>query len=512
MAERINALLTMRGVKKSFGATAALDGVDFAAAAGEVHALVGENGAGKSTLMKVLSGAERPDAGGMTLAGAPYRPRDPLDARRAGVAMIYQELSLAGHLTVEENIVLGLEPMRRGLVDRREAKRRAEEALSLLGHAEIGARARVRDLSVSSRQIVEIARALAVGCRVLVLDEPTSALSGSDVERLFECVRRLAGQGRAIVYISHFLEEVTRIADRFTVLRDGKVAGSGPIAGTGVNEIVGMMVGKTIAQMYPRGPRAAGEEVLAVADLAGVFSPKSAGFSLRRGEVLGIAGLMGAGRTELVRAIFGLDPVRSGRIKVGAFVGPASPARRWAQGVGMLSEDRKGEGLALPMTLADNITLSRLSGLGPFGLVLPSRRDQAARRRIEELSIRCRGPRQKVSELSGGNQQKAALARLLHHDVDVLLLDEPTRGIDVASKARVYRLIDELAAGSEGKRAKAVLMVSSYLPELLGVCDRVAVMCRGRLGPARPAAGLDQRALMLEATGHGGADESRAAG
>ncbi|HUT53875.1 MAG TPA: sugar ABC transporter ATP-binding protein [bacterium] len=509
MAERIDTpLLTMRGVNKAFGATTALDGVDFAVAAGEVHALVGENGAGKSTLMKVLSGAQRPDAGEMTLAGAPYRPRDPLDARRSGVAMIYQELSLAGHLTVEENIVLGLEPMRRGLIDRREARRLSEEALALLGHPEISVRARVQSLSVSSRQIVEIARALALGCRVLVLDEPTSALSGSDVERLFECVRRLSGQGRAIVYISHFLEEVTRIADRFTVLRDGKVAGSGPIAGTGVNEIVGMMVGKKIEQMYPRGARAAGEEVLSVADLAGLTKPNSASLSLKRGEVLGIAGLMGAGRTELIRAIFGLDPVRSGRIKVGAYVGPASPARRWAQGVGMLSEDRKGEGLALPLTLADNITLSRLGGLGPLGLVLPSRRDAAARRRIEELSIRCRGPRQRASELSGGNQQKAALARLLHHDVDVLLLDEPTRGIDVASKARVYRLIDELATGSQGKRAKAVLMVSSYLPELLGVCDRVAVMYRGRLGPARPVGGLDQRTLMLEATGQGGADES----
>jgi ribose transport system ATP-binding protein len=495
----------MRGVKKRFGATVALDGVELAVAAGEVHALVGENGAGKSTLMKVLSGAERADAGEMKLGDKQFAPQDPLEARRAGVAMIYQELSLADRLSVEENIMLGMEPGRFGLVRAKEARARAAEALSVLGHSEINPRTRVGRLSISSRQIVEIARALAVGCRVLVLDEPTSALSGPDAERLFECVRRLKDQGRAIVYISHFIEEVTRIADRFTVLRDGKVAGAGAIADTSADEIVGMMVGRKIERMYPRSARAPGEEVLAVEGLAGQVKPGSVSLVLKRGEVLGIAGLVGAGRTELLRAVFGLDPVKRGRIKVGAYIGPASPARRWAQGVGLLSEDRKGEGLAVNMSLADNVTLSRLSGLGPLGLVLPSRQDAAVRRQVVDLSIRCRGPRQKVAELSGGNQQKAALARLLHHDVDVLLLDEPTRGIDVASKARIYELIDELAAGAGG-RPRAVLMVSGYLPELLGVCDRIAVMCRGRLGTARPARELSQHRLMMEATGQGETD------
>ena len=491
----------MQGVRKTFGATVALDGVDLAVHAGEVLALVGENGAGKSTLMKVLSGAIAADAGSMMLDGRPFQPQNPLAARLAGVAMIYQELSLAPQLTVADNIVLGLEPTRLGFVRRAEARRRVAEALRLLDRSDLPTDALVSELAVGAQQIVEIARALATGCGVLVLDEPTSALALPDVERLFNVIRRLREQGRAIVYISHFLEEVRRIADRVTVLRDGRVAGGGSIAETSTEEIVGLMVGRRIEELYPRSPRVRGEVILEADELAGMKKPVSAGFELARGEVLGIAGLVGAGRTELLRALFGLDAIRSGRVRLGVYAGPASPGRRWAQGMGMLSEDRKGEGLAVAMNVADNVTLSKLEGLGPAGSVLPSRQDAAARRWIDKLGIRARGPRQSVSELSGGNQQKVAIARLLHHDVDVLLLDEPTRGIDVGSKAQVYRLIDELATGGDGRPPRAILMVSSYLPELLGVCDRIAVMHRGRLGAARPVAGLTEHELMLEATG-----------
>lgn len=501
------ARLEMRRITKRFGATVALYHVDFSVAAGEVHALVGENGAGKSTLMKILSGAHQPDEGTMYLNGEPFLPRNPLDARHKQVGMIYQELSLAPHLTVEENILLGMEPINRwGLIRREEVRKRTLETLAQFGHAEIEPQHRVGDLPVSARQLVEVARALAIGCRVLILDEPTSSLSHDDIERLFEIIHRLKEQELSIVYISHFLEEVQRVADRVTVLLDGTVVGTCDIDAVTPGEIVRMMVGRTVEELYPRSARIPGEPVLEIENLGGAKMPESASLTLHRGEVLGIFGLVGAGRTELFRAIFGLEPIRRGQVRVGTYLGPVSPKGRWRQGVGMLSEDRQEEGLALNLSLADNVTLSRLKGLGPLGLVLPRHQQMAAQRWVEGLDIRCQAPGQKVIELSGGNQQKAALARLLQHDVDILLLDEPTRGIDVAAKAKMYQVIDELAsgAGTSGRRAKAVLMISSYLPELLGVCDRVAVMHRGRLSEARPVKDLDEHQLMLAATGESG--------
>jgi ribose transport system ATP-binding protein len=484
----------MRGVRKAFGATVALDGVDVAVNSGEVCALVGQNGAGKSTLMGMLAGALKPDAGTMRIEGAPYAPRHPLEARQAGVAMIYQELSLAPHLTVMENIVLGVEPTRRGFIQRDRMREVASAALDELGHRDISPDAVAGDLSPAGQQLVEIARALASGCRVLVLDEPTSSLSHGDVRRLFDLIGRLKRQGLAIVYISHFIEEVKGVSDRFVVLRDGRNAGEGVTAATRAEDIVGLMVGRALEDLYPRSARDLGDTILDVHDL----EPGSATFALRRGEVLGIAGLLGAGRTRLLRTIYGLAPVKSGRIKVAAFSGRATPHQRWQQGVGMLSEDRAGEGLARAMSVADNMTMTRLDPLGPWFTVLPGRQDAAAARWIERLAVRCRGPRQAVAELSGGNQQKVAFARLLHHDVDVLVLDEPTRGIDVSSKAQIYKLIDELVSPD---RRKAVLLVSSYFPELLGVCDRIAVMSRGRLGPARPATEWTEHALLMEASG-----------
>jgi ribose transport system ATP-binding protein len=493
----------MRGMRKTFGGTIALDDVDFWVHAGEVHALVGENGAGKSTLMKVLSGAVRPDAGIMELDSSPYIPRDAHEARMAGVAMIYQELSLAPHCSVEENVLLGMEPATMGIVRRAEARRKTRDALEQLGHPDIDPEQRVASLPIGERQIVEIARSLAVGCRVLVLDEPTSTLSIKDIQKLFQVIARLKDQGHAIVYISHFIEEVKRVADNFTVLRDGRSVGGGTTAEFSVQQIVSMMIGRTVEQLYPRSERTPGETLLRTEGLSSTPKPITASLTLRRGEILGIAGLVGAGRTELLRALFGLAPVRSGSITLGIYSGPYSPFHRWNQGVGLLSEDRGSEGLASGLSIADNIAMNLTGEANRFGMISPSRIEREAGTLIQHLGIRATGPGQRIRELSGGNQQKVAVARLLHQDVDVLLLDEPTRGIDVASKSQIYDLINRLATGDPaiGTPPKGILMVSSYLPELLGVCDRVAVMHRGKLGPSRDVHEWDEHTLMLEATG-----------
>jgi ribose transport system ATP-binding protein len=449
----------IRGARKAFGPTAALAGVDLTVAPGEVHALLGENGAGKSTLLNLLAGAMPMDAGEMTLDGAPYRPRGPEDARRAGVAMVHQELSLCPHLTVAENILLGVEPTRFGVIRRAAVEERARAVLAQL-RADIEPGALVGGLPPAAQQLVEIARALAQStCRVLVLDEPTGRIAAADVERLFDVIRRLRAEGVSILYVSHFLEEVRAVADAYTVLRDGRSVGAGRIEGTPVASLVEQMAGRAVDTLFPRGARTPGEVILEVTALAGVPKPERASFALRRGEVLGLAGLVGAGRTELLRAVFGLDPVRRGQVRVGVYVGPASPSLRLRQGVGMLSEDRKGEGLATSLSIADNLTLSTLDRLGPFGLVRRARQLAVTRRWIERLGVRCQGPEQRVGDLSGGNQQKVAIGRLLHHDVDVLLLDEPTRGVDVGSKAQIYALIDELAIAG-----KAILLCRATCP------------------------------------------------
>jgi ribose transport system ATP-binding protein len=493
----------MEGVHKRFGATYALRGVDLTVEPGEIHALIGENGAGKSTLVKVLSGAHSADQGRMWLDGGPFVPRSPLHARMSGVAMIYQELSLAPHLSVMENILLGIEPTAGPFVRWPEMRRRAAAALREVGCDDISPEIEVRKLPLGKQQLVEIARAVAIRSRVLVLDEPTSSLTQQDIVKLFELIRRLKDAGLGIVYISHFLEEVQQIADRFTVLRDGQTVGGGSTAETTVDEIVTLMVGREVEELYPRSCRQVGEVLLSVRNLAGRDCPMSATLELRRGEVVGISGLVGAGRTELARAIFGLDEIRSGAVRLGSYHGPTSPARSWRLRVGMVSEDRKGEGLATALSIADNITLPRLDGMGPWRFVLPSRQAAASLPWIERLPIKCLSTRQPVHALSGGNQQKVAIARLLHANVDVLLLDEPTRGIDVGSKAQIYRRIDELALGDAAaeRPPKAVLLISSYLPELLGVCDRIAVMCRGRLSEPRPTVDWNEHELMLAATG-----------
>ncbi len=492
-------LLVMRDVAKAFGASWALDGVSLELESGEVLALLGENGAGKSTLMKILSGAYRADSGSMTLGGEPYAPSGPRDALARGVAMIYQELTIAPHLTVEANIMLGQERTRAGLIRRKEHRAMVAEALATLDHPEMRLDAKAGSLSVGARQLIEVARALVSNAKVIVFDEPTSSLTGKDAARLFEVIDRLKARGLAIVYISHFLEEVKRVAGRYVVLRDGRSVGSGRMADASLSEIVSLMVGRELTELFPKIPRERGVPILQLTGLSGRRLPKGVDLTLHRGEVLGIAGLVGAGRTELLRAIFGLDPVKSGTLKVAdATATGLGPRGMIGLGLGMLSEDRKGEGLALARSIEDNLTYSAPGRDTRWGWVDRKARRRSARRWIEALRVKAVGPRQAVGALSGGNQQKVALARLLHQDADVLLLDEPTRGIDVGSKAEIYRLIGELAASG-----KAVLMVSSYLPELMGICDRVAVMTRGGLSEARAVEEWTEHAIMDLAVGLG---------
>jgi ribose transport system ATP-binding protein len=484
-------VLSMTGISKKFGATIALSRVDFALRPGEVHALLGENGAGKSTLMKILSGALRPDEGAMALGGRCYAPCDPLDGRRGGVSMIYQELNLAPHLTVEENIMLGREDRRAGFLRRREARRRIAETLASLSHPEITPDIPVRKLSMGARQIVEITRALMDKARIVVMDEPTSSLTQEDTERLFLVIRRLKSEGVGIIYISHFLEEVQAVADAYTVLRDGRSVGTGTLASVSLDGIIQLMVGKPVGELFPQIAHRPGGVLLSVRGLKGARMAEPVDLELHRGEILGIAGLIGAGRTETLRAIFGLDGTDSGSVTVGGAAGGSRPWGRIRQGLGLLSEDRQGEGLALNRSLTDNITLSRLRPYRRFGLLSVKKRSDEAARWMDRLAIKARHPQQTAASLSGGNQQKTALARLLHQQADVLLLDEPTRGIDVRSKAQIYEWMGRLAAEGKG-----LLFVSSYFPELLGVCDRIAVFFRGRIVALRPAAEWNDESLM----------------
>lgn len=484
----------MTEIFKRFGATEALRGVSLDLWAGQALALIGENGAGKSTLMKVLSGVHAPDEGTMELGGRHYAPRGPHAARLAGVAMIYQELSLAKHLSVVENIMLGQECARWGMVRRAEQNVQARAALQRLGHSDLPLDAVVGELSVGTQQLVEIARALVSRAKVIVFDEPTSSLAYADVERLFQTIDRLRQEGIGVVYISHFLEEIRRVCDCYTVLRDGRTVDSGTLAGTSETHIVSRMVGREIDDLYPTVPHTPGEIILSVSNLFGVTKPSDVSFELRRGEIFGLTGLVGAGRTELVRAVFALDPVRSGRVRVGNYYPKPTPQARIRAGMAVVSEDRKGEGLAHGQSISDNITYSRLSPYSRWGWLQLNRRRQSVAQWMQRLGIKAISPEIDVESLSGGNQQKVALARVLHQAADVILLDEPARGIDLGTKATIYRLIGELAAAGH-----AILFVSSYIEELLHVCDRIGVMSRGRLLEIRSATEWTKESLLSRA-------------
>jgi ribose transport system ATP-binding protein len=495
----MTARLRIAGLRKSFDGAPALRGVSLEVAPGEVHALIGENGAGKSTLMKALSGAIEPDAGEMFLDGAAYRPGNPLHARRCGIAMIYQELNLAPHLSVEENILLGSEPARLGFVDRKARQEKARAALAELNRPDLPLDATVNHLSIAEQQMVEIARALIRTPKVLIMDEPTSSLTQVDTKNLFTAIHRLRDRGVSIIYISHFLEECLQLASRYTVLRDGETVATGEMKSGALPEIIRAMVGRDIKDVYPRVTHSMGEPILEVSNLAGRKKPRSVDFTVRRGEILGVAGLVGAGRTESLRVLFGLDPETDGQVKINSkMTRRASPARRLAQGMGLLSENRKEEGLLLNRTLADNLTLSRLGPCSTAGVVKNSTQQELTRSWMKRLDVRAQSPTQLIGHLSGGNQQKIAIGRLLHHESNILLLDEPTRGIDVASKSQIYELIGELAA-----QGKAIVFVSSYLPELLGVCDTIAVMCRGKLTAIRPTAEWTEHSIIAAAIGQG---------
>ncbi|MDA2937821.1 sugar ABC transporter ATP-binding protein [Acidobacteria bacterium AH-259-A15] len=495
-------LLRLSKISKRFGPTVALDDVDLELRQGEVHALIGENGAGKTTLMNILAGILQPDQGRMELEGRPYAPFSPLDARRQAIALIHQELSLFPHLSVSENILMGMESSRWGWVNGEDCRRRTLQVLEDFHHPEIRPDRAVAELPIAARQIVEICRAIAAQARIILMDEPTSSLQRPDVKRLFELIQRMRKQRISVIYISHFLEEVREIADRYTVLRDGQGVGTGELGSVSDENLVAQMVGRPVKNLFPpRQQSKTGETVLRVEDLAAPPSVKHASFELRRGEILGIGGLIGSGRTQMVRAIFGLAPVESGILVVGNKAVSArrgSPLLRIVQGIGYLSEDRKGEGLAVALSVADNVTLSRLSSCSRWGWLALDCQRQEAQAWIRRLNIKARTPSQPTWTLSGGNQQKVVLARLLHQDADILLLDEPTRGIDIGSKIQIYEAIAQCASED-----KAVLMVSSYLPELFGLCHRLAVMSRGRLSATRSVDEWTPETVMQTAIGGG---------
>lgn len=497
-------LLQLKNIHKAFGPVRALRGVDLDVFPGEVHALIGENGAGKSTLMKILSGASQPDEGHMFIDGQSYHPSDPRSGREAGIGMIYQELTIAPHLSVMANMTLGLESARLGWIKPR--KKDVRQTLDALGQTGIDPEATASSLSIGKQQVVEIARVLLSKARVVVMDEPTSSLSAADTRALFDVVRRLKETGVAVIYISHFLEEVVEIGDRYTVLRDGETTATGTLEGLSIDDLIPPMIGRSVEELYPSSSRQFGERLIEAANVSGLLdTPDAVSFFVRRGEILGIAGLVGAGRSETLRTLFGLRPGEDGTVSIGSQgvvkITAMSPNRALESGLNLLSENRKEEGLAVGLSVRTNLTLSRLGRYARRGwLDLATERGQA-RHWVQMLGVRCSSPEQSVDTLSGGNQQKLCLARLLHDDSDVLLLDEPTRGIDIGSKAEMYRLIHE-AAG----QGKAVVMTSSYLPELFGVCDTLAVMHRGVLSELRPVSDWTEEEVLRYATSgrHGG--------
>lgn len=471
--------LEMRGIIKSFAGNTVLANVNLTARSGEVHALVGENGAGKSTLMKILAGVHRPDAGEILIDGERTHFTRPADALTHGVAMIYQELSLAPHLTVAENIFLGREPMKLaqlGIINTRELNARARSMLHDFGF-EINPRARVGRLSAADRQLVEITRAVVEAKRVIVMDEPTSSLTNQEVVELFRLIRDLKSRGLAVIYISHRLEELPEIADQLTVLRDGRAVYTGPWGEITTDEMIRHMAGRELKEIFPPRNARFGEVKLRVTNLTRSPKFENVSFEARAGEVVGVAGLAGAGRTELVEAIFGASRAGSGEIELGSEkIAAAQPNRSVARGLSLLTEDRKRTGLCLNLPLATNITLANVSALVRGGRLQRNAEYAAANDFIRKLSIRPPSPAKPVGRLSGGNQQKSLLARWLFANSQVFLLDEPTRGVDVAARSEIYREINELA-----EAGAAIVMVSSDLPELLGMADRILVMRRGHI-------------------------------
>ncbi|MHA6757053.1 sugar ABC transporter ATP-binding protein [Streptacidiphilus sp. PAMC 29251] len=479
------------GISKRFPGVRALDGVQLQLLPGEVHALLGENGAGKSTLVKILAGIQPADEGSMTLGGEPYAPTDAAAAIRAGVQVVHQELNLLPNLTVAENLLFQRLPKRFGLVDRKELDRRAAELLAEVG-LDVSQRTRVERLGIAQMQLLEIARTLWQDCRVLVMDEPTATLTPRESERLFTLLRRITARGTAVLYISHHLDEVFEIGDRMTVFRNGRFVTTRDLADTNTAEVIRLMVGRDLEQEYPPHlEREPGQELLRAENLVPPGGhPVS--FTLHAGEVVGVAGLVGSGRTETVRALFGADRATGGEVLVkGRKARIRTPRDAVRLGIGLLTEDRKSQGLVLDMPVAANITLAATHKVSRCGLLRRAEETRLAQAAVDGLGIRAPGVRTAVRTLSGGNQQKVVLGRWLLADTDVLVVDEPTRGIDVGARYEIHQQLVDLAA-----QGKGLLVVSSDLPELMGICDRILVFSRGRLAGEVPRAEFDSSHIL----------------
>ncbi|MCC6497235.1 MAG: sugar ABC transporter ATP-binding protein [Propionibacteriaceae bacterium] len=472
------ALLEARGISKVFPGVRALNRVDFTLRGGEVHALVGENGAGKSTLMKVFAGLNQPDGGEVLLRGKPITLPNPLAASQAGISVIHQEFHLMNHLTVAQNIFLGREPKLPGgvLHDDRALNRQAARLLDRLGVA-IDPKAPVGQLTVAQQQMVEIAKALSFNSAVLIMDEPTAALTDAEVSTLFRIIDNFVTPETAVVYISHRMEEIKRIATIVTVLRDGEVVGTTPTAAVTIHEIIQQMVGREIATDLRPGPRAPSAPVLEVTGLCTAGLLRDVSFTLRKGEILGFAGLLGAGRTETARALIGADPKTAGTVRIdGRQVHIAHPGDAVRKGIGYLSEDRKRYGLILGQDVAANTVLASIPEFSRYGLLRDGAMRTAAERWVRELRTKAPSVGELVRNLSGGNQQKVVLAKWLQRDCDILIFDEPTRGIDVGAKQEIYDLFRRLT-----RAGKSIIMISSEQEEILRMSDRIVVMCAGRV-------------------------------
>jgi ribose transport system ATP-binding protein len=498
-------LLQVDGVSKHYGGVAALRNAHFALQPGEVHALIGENGAGKSTLAKIIAGAVRADRGSIAVDGRPVTISNPLDAQRLGIGIIYQELDQFPHLTVGENMAIGNLGLREG----RLVRFGRMEAFCRPYLDQVGLSCSLRQLagsmSIGKLQLLAIARALSMKARILVMDEPTSALSGDAVERLFGLIRELKGRGVAMVYVSHKMDEIFRICDRATILRDGETIQTVETSATTAPEIIRLMVGRDLRIAARPERRSTGEVVLSVEDLT-TDKLKSVSFELHRGEVLGVAGLVGAGRSELGTALFGLDPIRSGTVRrEGRPIAPRSPREAMSHGIGLTPEDRRLAGLMMSMSVLENGTLAVLHRMRTWGFIRGRQEKRELAAVGKQLSLHCPSLGAAVATLSGGNQQKVLLARWLLWDPEVLFLDDPTRGIDVGAKQDIYRIVDDLASAGKG-----VILVSSELPELLRCCDRILVLSDGRVAAIYDAKEATQEKIMASATNIGPLSEDGA--
>ncbi|MBG7567550.1 sugar ABC transporter ATP-binding protein [Pseudomonas aeruginosa] len=489
-------LLSIRGVGKTY-AQPVLAEIDLQLFGGEVLALTGENGAGKSTLSKIVGGLERPGAGSLELLGRPYAPGSRREAEALGVRMVMQELNLLPTLSVAENLFLHDLPRRAGWIDRRRLRAAAREAMAQVGLEAIDPDTLVGDLGIGHQQMVEIARNLIGDCRLLILDEPTAMLTAREVDMLFEQVERLRERGVAIVYISHRLEELARISQRIAVLRDGRLVCVEPIERYDADQLVTLMVGRELGERFDLGPRQTGAPLLRVERLSRRGKVHEVSFEVRAGEIFGISGLIGSGRTELLRLIYGADRADGGQVLLGdppQRLSLRSPADSVRQGVALITEDRKGEGLLLDQSISANLALGNLPALARPGVIDRRREEALARRQVEALRVRCADTAQAVGELSGGNQQKVVIGRWLERDCQVLLFDEPTRGIDVGAKFDIYALLAELT-----RRGKALVVVSSDLRELMLICDRIGVLSAGRMVDTFERDAWTQDALLAAA-------------